>query len=59
MAKKNKKPVSFDFSIMDASSSTECTGVTPRPPLSDNELESYQNIVSFGAPKVTKKAKDK
>lgn len=55
--KKNKKP-SFDFDLMDASSSTECTGLTPRPPLTDSEYESYQEVFDFGPPKIRTK-KDK
>lgn len=55
--KKNKKP-SFDFDLIDASSSTECTGITPTPPLTDGEYESYQEVFNFGPPKARNK-KDK
>ena len=58
MAKKNKKKASFDFDLMDASSSTECTGITPRPPLNDSEYESNQEVFDFGPPKIRTK-KDK
>ena len=58
MGKKNKQKASFDFDLMDASTSTECTGITPRPPLNDSEYESYQEVFNFGPPKVRNK-KDK
>ncbi len=55
MAKKNKKKLSFDFDLMDASSSTECTGIAPRPPMNDAEYESYQEIFQFGPPNIKNK----
>ncbi len=58
MEKKNKLKASFDFNsfdFTDASSSTECTGITPTPPCSDSEYESYQEIIKFGVPKVRNK----
>lgn len=58
MAKNRKKAPSFDFDLMDASSSTECTGMTPRPPLNDSEYESYQEVFDFGPPKI-RNQKDK
>ena len=58
MGKKNKQKAYFDFDLMDASTSTECTGITPRPPLNEGEYESYQEVFNFGPPKVrTKKEK--
>ncbi len=57
MEKKRKKSISFDFSLMDASTSTECTGLTPRPPVNDNEEESYQEVFKFGPPKLNKDIK--
>ena len=58
MAKKRKKKATFNLDLMDASSSTECTGLTPRPPLSESEYESYQEIMNFGPPKIEKKNKE-
>lgn len=55
MAKKRNKKASFDFDLMDASSSTECTGIVPRPPLTDSEYESYQEVFNFGPPKIRNK----
>lgn len=55
MKKKNKQKASFDFDLMDSSSSTECTGITPRPPLNEGEYESYQEVFNFGPPKVRAK----
>ena len=52
MGKSRKKSTSFDFDLMNASSSTECTGITPRPPLNDGEYESYQEVYDFGPPKL-------
>ncbi|MBO5409423.1 MAG: hypothetical protein J6A61_08530 [Clostridia bacterium] len=52
MGKKRKNSTSFDFDLMNASSSTECTGITPRPPLNDGEYESYQEVYDFGPPKL-------
>ncbi len=62
MGKKNKQKASFDFDsfdLMDASSSTECTGISPRPPLNDGEYESYQEVFNFGPPKLGKKKSKK
>ena len=58
MGKKNKQKASFDFDLMDASSSAECTGIAPRPPLNDGEYESYQEVFNFGPPTIRNK-KDK
>ena len=59
MGKKNKQKASFDFDLMDASTSTECTGITPRPPLNDSEYESYQEVFNFGPPKLGKQKSKK
>lgn len=56
MKQKRKKKIAFDFNLMEASSSTECTGITPRPPLNENELESYKEVFDFGPP-IAKKEK--
>lgn len=35
----------------DVASATECTGLMPTPPLTDSELESYQELSSMEIPK--------
>lgn len=55
MAKKRKKAPLFNFELMDSSSTTECTGITPRPPVNDSEYESYHEVFHFGPPKQEKK----
>lgn len=57
MKQKRNKKIAFDFNLMEASSSTECTGITPRPPLNENELESYKEVFDFGPP-IAKKEKE-
>ena len=62
MVKKNKQKVSFNFDFLDsadASSATECTGISPTPPLTDGEYKSYQEVVSFGPPKTKRKKNQK
>ena len=60
MEKKSKQKASFNFDMLDsadASSATECTGISPTPSLTDSEYHSYQEIVSFGPPKAKRKKK--
>ncbi|RPF43342.1 hypothetical protein EDD70_2305 [Hydrogenoanaerobacterium saccharovorans] len=59
MSDKNKKNIApqseqdddfFDFDTI--ASATECTGLIPTPPLSDEEAESYTDIYSIPKPGV-------
>lgn len=62
MEKKNKQKSSFDFDMLDsanASSASECTGISPTPPLTDTEYKAYQDIISFGPPKAKAKENQK
>lgn len=49
---KNKADDSFDnLDITNACSAYDCTGLIPRAPISDNEIESYEDIYNFEPPK--------
>ena len=38
--------------ISSSASSTECTGLMPRPPLTEAEEESYEDFFPYGIPPV-------
>ncbi len=41
-----------DIDICNSSSTTDCTGLMFRPPLNEDETESYHQIYSFGPPDI-------
>lgn len=41
-----------DVDICNACSTTDCTGLMYRPPLNEDEIESYHQIYTFGPPEV-------
>lgn len=52
MQGKKKRPFAEDYNmskitIDNAESMTDCTGLMPRPPLTEEEKESYANIMEF------------
>jgi len=56
MNKKRKSEDEYDFTR--ASSSMECTGLKPAPPLTEAENESYLSIYDY-MPKVTNNPREK
>ena len=50
--KELKDKDSFDYDITKTNSATDCTGLMPIPPLSEDELESYLDIYDM-YPKVS------
>lgn len=44
---------SYDY-LANAASSGDCTGLIPSAPLSEAELESYQELYAFEPPRVPK-----
>lgn len=41
-----------EIDICNASSTTDCTGLMFRPPLNEEETDSYHQIFSFGPPEI-------
>lgn len=41
--------------ITEVSSTNECTGLMPTPPMDEGELESYQELFSMALPKDVQK----
>ena len=56
MSKKKNLKDEYDFTR--ASSSMDCTGLKPTPPLNDAENESYLNIYDY-SPEVTNNPREK
>ena len=54
--KKQEKEIEkeFEFDIFKAASATDCTGLIPRPVLTEDEAESYQEIYNVYQPDGTK-----
>lgn len=50
MAKKQPPKQSTEDDFITAVSVTDCTGLMPRPPLTEDEYESYQEILNFAPP---------
>lgn len=43
------------FELCNACSSTDCTGLIPTPPLTEEEMESYMDIYDYQPPNVTER----
>lgn len=54
LKKENVSEDNFAFDFTNASSVTECTGLTPTPPKTNAEKEAYLNIYDY-KPEVTDK----
>lgn len=49
LKKESVSEENFAFDFTNASSITECTGLTPTPPKTDAEKEAYLNIYDYNA----------
>lgn len=47
-----KKEIEY---VLTSASNTECTGLMPRPPLNEDEQESYEDFFPYGIPPVIEK----
>lgn len=57
---KDKYNIQWDINSLNASSATELTGLIPGAPISDYEIESYNQIMKFSSKDiVTKKNANK
>lgn len=45
--KKQEHSFEEDYATLDIASTTECTGMIPTPPLSEEEVENYADIYSM------------
>jgi hypothetical protein len=53
--KENEKIIDdFDY-LSNAASSMDCTGLIPTPPLTDAQLESYNDLYQYQTPTAKKK----
>lgn len=48
----NDNPNQYVYDLNNASSSTDCTGLIPTPPQSEDEEEAYQAIYQHIVPKI-------
>lgn len=54
MKKIHDNPELYRYDLNNCSSSSDCTGLIPAPPQSDEELESYNEIFHFALPEIDK-----
>jgi hypothetical protein len=47
-----KKEIEY---LLSSASNTECTGLMPRPPLTEAEEEAYEDFFPFGIPPIIEK----
>lgn len=53
--KKDKYNIQWDINSLNASSATELTGLIPSAPISDYEMDSYNQIMNFSAKDIVAK----
>lgn len=54
MKKIHDNPNNYTYDLNNAMSSTECTGLIPTPPQSEEERESYNAIFHYALPEIDK-----
>lgn len=54
MKKIHDNPNLYCYDLNNASSSTECTGLIPVPPQSEEEQQAYDDIYHYAIPKLDK-----
>lgn len=54
MKKIHDNPNLYRYDLNNASSSTDCTGLIPTPPQSEEEREAYDAIYHYAIPEIDK-----
>ncbi len=54
MKKVHDNPNLYRYDLNNASSSTDCTGLIPVPPQSEEEREAYEAIYHYAVPEIDK-----
>lgn len=55
---KDKYNIQWDINALNASSATELTGLIPSAPISDAEIESYNELMTFSAKDIVAKGNE-